>query len=492
MDFIKKYFGYLKIFNTRGFWAGFAVGLFYFSYIFWWLWDLYPLEALGIQSHIVAGILIFLVFTLCVIITAVWWGLAGFFFIKLVRSDLTSPAVFAAIFTLAEYLRSIFFSIFWYGDGGLIGPYWPLGNLAYLTVNLDWVSATASLWGIYGLTFFIAWAGSSIFLALTSKNCLKIFAINIIPIILIFIVLNTRNVPKKINNKELGAVPIALIQTNTPAREFSGREQSLEDFRNKIRLLEKASKEIKEGIIVFPEGASFSRFLTQFLDTEGVKNYFSRLSEKELLIIDSLRTVRANSDFSSNSILISSKSGVVNLYEKQILVPNGEFLPYIIKLSLLIINRGFVDQFKIYRESARTGHTSDIFDYKNSRFKILVCSELIYPGKARSQNPDFIVLTGSYSIWNNSHLAASQILSAAQFRAIENNKYLVLAANSDRSYILNPQGNIEKMANPNTYELLTGEIVPNKNQTWYNYVGDWPIILLSAAVFGLGVKRKLT
>lgn len=449
--------------------------------------------ALGIQSHTAAGILIFLVFTACIIITAIWWGLAtarAALAYKQGRPLLYSPLTIAAIFTLAEYFRSIFFSIFWYGDGGLIGPYWPLGNLAYLFVNIDWIFTTASLWGIYGLTFFIVWTGSSVFLILTNKNRLKIFAVNIAPIILIFLILNIHGIPQKTSNGELGAIPVALIQTNVPAGGFSNQEQGLEDFKNKIQLLERAAKEIEEGIIVFPEGASFSKVLTQFLDTEGIKNYFSRLSKKELFIIDSLRTVREGSDFTSNSILISSKNGVVNLYEKQILVPNGEFLPYIIKLPLLVINREFVDQFKTYRESARTGHTPDIFKYKDSQFKILVCSELIYPGKARASNPDFIILTGSYSIWNNSRLAASQILKAARFRAVENSKYLVLAANSDRSYIINPQGKIEKTAKPNTYELLTGEIVPNKNQTWYNYVGDWPILLLSAAVLGLRVRRS--
>ena len=68
---------------------------------------------------------------------------------------------------------------------------------------------------------------------------------------------------------------------------------------------------------------------------------------------------------------------------------------------------------------------------------------------------------------------------------------MVLAANSDQSYIINPLGKVEKNTNPESYELLTGSIIPNKNRTWYNYVGDWPIILLSAALFGLGIRETI-
>ena len=53
----------------------------------------------------------------------------------------------------------------------------------------------------------------------------------------------------------------------------------------------------------------------------------------------------------------------------------------------------------------------------------------------------------------------------------------------------NPIGKIEKSTNPNRYELLTSTIIPNEGRTWYNYVGDWPILLISSAFFAVGIRR---
>ncbi len=44
------------------FWAGFMVGLVYFLIIFRWLWSVYPLDTLGIQSKLASLIIIFIVY----------------------------------------------------------------------------------------------------------------------------------------------------------------------------------------------------------------------------------------------------------------------------------------------------------------------------------------------------------------------------------------------------------------------------------------------
>jgi len=291
------------------------------------------------------------------------------------------------------------------------------------------------------------------------------------------------------SSEVLPSIPIAIVQTNIPSEGFSDQEEVLKDFRKKLELTEKAGKLIENGVIVFPEGTNFTISLNRFLNTEGIKNYYTKLSEKEVLVIDNIRTSLDGKNFTSNSIFISSKEGVIGIYGKRILTMAGEYLPYLIKVPAFIISKDFIDWFSVYRQTA-IGDGSDIVTFQGKSIKILVCSDILYPSKAGKASPNIIIVTGSYAIWNGDKLAQSQILATARMRAIENKKYLVLAANSDRSYIIDPLGNTQQIGNPQTYELLTGRIVPNKTRTWYNYVGDWPILILSSVIFGVGIKGK--
>ena len=81
------------------------------------------------------------------------------------------------------------------------------------------------------------------------------------------------------------------------------------------------------------------------------------------------------------------------------------------------------------------------------------------------------------------------MLAISKFRAAENRKYIVISSNSGQSYIINPAGEVEKKTLGVGYELLTGSIVPNRDRTWYNYVGDWPILSLSLVFFGLALRK---
>lgn len=486
---ITKIFRHLNALRPSGFWPGFIAGSLYFAYVFWWSWSLFPLEFLGIQNKPIAALLVLVIFLLFIAITALFWGLFGLFGSIFLRKKCWSaalPPLFAGIFVIAEYARSIFFSIFWYGSGGRVGPHWSLGNPAYWFVNFKPVALTASIWGIYGISFWLIFVLTSLVLLVFKKNRTKILVAELIGIITVFTIFFTALSYSHNHNLLVSdPIPIAIIQTNSPSVEFTNQDNALEDFTKKTLLLTKAAESIGEGIIIFPEGANFSKSLSQLLDPPAVQKYFKNLSNKEILIFDSLR-VLDEYKFKSKSVLISSMDGLIDSYDKEILTPHGEFLAYIIKLPLMLLNPALREQFKTYREYS-PGSDNNIISYKDKNIKILICSELASPLKSRKHNADFIIGMGSFSVWGESLLAANQALAMSRLRAIENGKYIVFSSNAGRSYIINPVGDIEKITSPNTYELLTGRIVPNSNQTWYNKLGDWPILLVSLIILGLGL-----
>ena len=196
----------------------------------------------------------------------------------------------------------------------------------------------------------------------------------------------------------------------------------LTNFKRNIEFLKEAAGMNRNGIIIFPEGTNFSKTLGQFLGPEGLKSFFDKLSDQNILIIDSLRVVESSGDLYSRTVFIDSKFGAIGFYNKEILVPAGEFLPYILKWPLFIASPSLREKFKNYQEFSK-GNSINVFDYSNLKIKSLICSDIISPSKSRFNNADLIILTGSTSAWKGSKIIDDQLLKITRLRAIENGKY---------------------------------------------------------------------
>ncbi|HLD34547.1 MAG TPA: nitrilase-related carbon-nitrogen hydrolase, partial [Patescibacteria group bacterium] len=121
---------------------------------------------------------------------------------------------------------------------------------------------------------------------------------------------------------------------------------------------------------------------------------------------------------------------------------------------------------------------------------ILVCSDIVSPAMARRGNFDFILAQNSLGIFNGSSLLESQLIAISRTRAVENEKYLALVSNFGRSFVIDSQGNIQKITDSGGYKILTGDIVPSSVQTWYNKLGDWPILALSLVFIACALFSK--
>ena len=487
MDRIVKTYGKIARLRPSGFWPGFIVGLAYFSYIFRWYWPLYPLTTFSIESGGYSFILIFFMFSLSVLGAALFWSLFSFFILKILKKNLIlwNPLIVAGTFVLAEYLRSWEFGILWFGNGSLLGPHWTLGNPAYLFVSWPFVLKISSVWGIYGIDFLLVWTIGIIFFLATGKYTIgsRIFLLNVGLLFLTFSL--TIGLSEK-NGKPstLSSLKVSLIQTNDATKLKLSTDEILENYTKKLELLKEVASTIDGGIVIFPESSNFSKTLLNFLDSNSAKNYFAKLSDKEFTIIDNNILPDGEGDRKSRTLFINSKNGVSGFYDKQLLTPAGEYLPYMLR-SLLF---AFGNKISTSGSSGlKTGTHSELLNYENFQIKILVCSDVVSPSISSEDQYGLIVFLQNLSGFKGSGAIESQFLTMLRFRAAENGKYAVLASNYGRSYVIDNNGNIVKSTDSNGYQILTADIVPNKERTWYNKLGDLPILLLSLAIFCLGV-----
>jgi len=416
---------------------------------------------------------------------ALFWGLFSYLALKILSKGtkskiFTIPLLLSAVFTSLEYLRTLSFSIIFFGSGGLIGPHWTIGNLAYLIPFKPFLKIS-SLGGIYAINFIGIFLISTFILLIFSRLERKRYFIPLTAVVLFILVISIY--PQKEQPVSIDEIPIAIIQTQKPAKIFHTPDELLNYFNKEIELLKKSS-ENRVKIIIFPEGTNFSKTLLNFADPQSAQDFFNRTFEKEVLIIDSSRTLEGES-FKSTTISISSKNGLLGSYDKLLLTPGGEFIPYIYKFPISIIYPKAKRTFDTYSDFAR-GDSPPSLNYKNYDIKTFVCSDLLSPGITSSGDSDFIIGQNSLSLFKGNSLLESQLLSIYRYRAAENNKYLAIASNFGHSYIINNKGIVEKSTDSIGYQILTGDIVPNDDSTWYNKLGDWPILLISLAILGLG------
>jgi len=468
---------------NRPFLIGFSIGILYFAYTFAWLWSLHPLSTLGINNTAASFVLIFVGYAGSIIVSSLPWGIVGILIPRVFSKNIPLKSLtVAGLVTTSEFIRAWLFGLFLWGSGSVPGPYWPFGHIAYVLDGLPILPDTAAVWGIYGILFMLVWLVSLIFEFFEKKNIAAVstawgaqLSVLACAVLLAAVI--------QFPGTEGSSIPVAVLQTNRSSADQTPAER-LADFQQQLQMLTDAARVAAEPmIIIFPEGAGFNSALTSFLTPSAVPEFYQKLSEHELLVVDSIK-VRTETTI-SKSLVVSSRNGVVGSVDKQVLSPGGEFIPQVAKLINTVLR---ADSSRI---TPLVPGKSAAVQYQGFTFSIALCSEILSPHILRSQQPDAIFGSGNLALFHGNPQLDGQMRRAAAMRAREHQKYVVWASNAGTSYIINPEGDTVAQAPRLQSQILTGTIVPNTGRTWYTKAGDWPIFVLSFAI-SLWSFRKRT
>ncbi len=500
--------------RPRPFLTGFVAGLFYFLIVFRWFWSIYPLDTFGIQDKFASLVIVFLIYVISSAGMAVFWGFFGMAYGY--WSRLREPSgnsrwlkvmatlIPAALFVLLEYARSYGFGLLWAGSGTLFGPHWTMGNLAYALAGNSLVLQLAAYVGIYGISFIVVLVNFLLFSILNGSKTrllnnpsydglfnkgikgMAIAAIIVLALAFapVFFKPAGRDTSKKLN--------FAIIQTNQPTKISPTPKETLDAFKEQLDLLNRIAKEHPESqLIIFPETSDFFKNLSLFLTGSQIPNYFANLFKEPRLIIAGTRTIDTNDRAYSRIFALDTRKDIIGFYDKRLLMPGGEFLSYPMKFIVNILSKTKVSEFGGIRELGVGDKKISTVNFRG-QFSVasLVCSELLSPGLARqtTRGSDIIVGMASYGVFHGNSALIKQNLAVARFRAAENQKPLLAASNMGLSYAIDSGGNVQFITQNQGAQILTGSIALNPQKSWYNKVGDIPVLvgsLVLVAVFSL-------
>lgn len=366
-----------------------------------------------------------------------------------------------------EYIRAKFLSGF---------PWCLLGYTQYRHLNLIQI---ADIFGVYGLSFLIVLVNGLIYCLLfrnrKTKNDLtgRRFLKWETPIIVLLVggtlAYGHYRLSELQERKDSSRrVRVAVIQGNI--------DQSLKwDPAYQTRTLEtygrltRAVHDFRPELILWPETAV--PFF--FQDNDKLSPEVVTIAEESggILVFGSpaFKRTAGRIDYYNRAYLISAdEEQLTKYYDKVHLVPFGEYVPF--KRVLSFINR-LVPAAGDFAE----GDEIVTLEHDNLSIGALICFETIFPeiARAHTRKGANILVNLTNDAWFGKTSAPYQHLAMAVFRAVENRRTMIRAANTGFSATIGPQGKIMMRSNLFCEETLKASVsIPDSPLTVYTRFGD--------------------
>ncbi|MHB1458526.1 MAG: apolipoprotein N-acyltransferase [Armatimonadota bacterium] len=181
----------------------------------------------------------------------------------------------------------------------------------------------------------------------------------------------------------------------------------------------------------------------------------------------------------NSAFLVSPNREILGKYHKCRLVPFGEFVPARKYLS-------FLEYYHVTPYDTSSGCGTGILDTGKIKYGIGICFESIFPhilrNDAKSGSEVLCVITND--CWYDETAAAKQHMAISVLRAVENRRYLLRAAATGISCIIDPYGRIVSQSHVKEKTIIKGDVSPISDLTIYTRFGDWFVYLCLVITLG--------
>jgi apolipoprotein N-acyltransferase len=404
---------------------------------------------------------------------AVFGGLTAFFVRRFgARGLWLAPAAWVT----TEYLRGLLI-------GGF--PWIPLGNTM---VTLLPIAQLASIVGVYGLSIFVALLNTGFAIAAISNGRRRATAMATSLALLICVSI-WGGLRLQSNDLTSGStVSVGLIQGNIAQTDKWNPNRAGMILSRYMQLSQEA---VDKGakLLIWPE--SSTPFL--FEDSPSgnvVRNMVRRLGVPLLLGSDEIDREGEPRSYNS-AFMLDTGGATAAVYRKIHLVPFGEYVPF---QKLLFFVGPLVDAVSAFSAGTRV----TMLPVEGHMVSTAICYEVTYPALARAavREGSELLTTITNDAWYGTSSAPYQHFEMAIMRAIEEGRYLVRAANTGISGIVDPYGRVLIRTNLFETAAVVGEARYVQATTVYATIGDLAvhiaaaIIVLALAVAFLEGRRQ--
>jgi len=364
----------------------------------------------------------------------------------------------AATWVSFELLRSHLFTGF---------PWLLLGHSQYQNLQLIQIAAVT---GVYGISFVLAGINAAIADALVGSGGWRARGGSLVTAGLLT---GGALAYSQMNNPQIipPTIRVALLQGNI-AQEIKWDRGFQDETVSVYRNLTLAQARFRPDLVIWPETA-----VPFFLRHDPRLSRIERLADEigaPLLVGAPDRDGGSPERYTVSAFLLEPKNSISRKYDKIHLVPFGEYVP--LRRLLFFVDKltqGAIAEFV-------PGAEFTVFSVPAGRFAVSISYEIYFPAEVRQfvRNGAEFLVNITNDAWYGQSAAPYQHMAMTVFRAVENRRYLVRAANTGISAVVAPDGRIITSSGLFERTAVTGTIAPINGLTFYARYGD---------VFGWGV-----
>lgn len=199
-------------------------------------------------------------------------------------------------------------------------------------------------------------------------------------------------------------------------------------------------------------------------------------------------TQRVPDKYFNSAFMVRPDGTTAGAYRKMHLVPFGEYVPL---QKLLFFAAPLTEEVGAFWP----GVNPELLPVEGHPVSVAICYEVVYPALVREfvHGGSELLTTITNDAWFGDTSAPYQHFQQASMRAIEEGRYLVRAANTGISGIVDPYGRVVEESAIFQPAVLVGEVRFLKDATWYARQGDAladASVLLTAALL-LASRRRV-
>ena len=172
--------------------------------------------------------------------------------------------------------------------------------------------------------------------------------------------------------------------------------------------------------------------------------------------------------FHNQVLFYSGQGAILGRYSKMHPVPFGEYVPF---RPLL----GWVEQLRYVPRDIAPGHQFRLFDVRGVLVGTPICFENTFPDLFRrfvSAGANLMVVTTNDSSYADSPASREHVIMS-QMRAVETGRWVVQAAISGESALIDPRGRVRLHTGLFVPAILRSSVPTSSARTVYVRFGDW-------------------
>jgi len=281
---------------------------------------------------------------------------------------------------------------------------------------------------------------------------------------------------------------VALVQGNVGIKE----KGDVRYFDVNLDKYQELSEPEQDGtdLIVWPETVSQHWVQADTSRLDGKENPFEDLRTHLIFGGLAFRLLGPQEAEEFNSAFVVAPNGVVlGRYDKRILMPFGEYLPFATLFP-------FIKSLSPETGGFTAGTTASVFDV-GAKLKVgqLICYEDLLASMSRqaTQAGAEVLLNILNDAWYGNTAAPYQHQALALWRAIENRRYLLRGSNSGVTSVIDATGRVVGEGGLFTAEVVSATVPRMGITTFYTRYGDvfaWVVVVAAGILLIVARSRR--